>query len=94
MPVSDSGQIELQVTPYVQRELGPCLFDTDQDGIFDIYEDLNANNNLADDDTYGDSVANFEDVDDDGDGIATWQTAEGGSWTIDNATTGTTYLLD
>jgi hypothetical protein len=82
------------VTPYVYRELGPCLADTDQDGIFDIYEDLNANGNLADDDTDGDSVANFEDVDDDGDGIATWQTTEGGSGTIDNATTGTAYVLD
>jgi RHS repeat-associated protein len=94
LPISDSGQIELQVTPYVQRELGPCLADTDQDGIFDIYEDLNANDNLADDDTDGDSVANFEDLDDDGDGIATWQTTEGGSGTIDNATTGTAYVLD
>lgn len=45
--------------------------DTDDDLVFDAQEDLNGNRILEDDDTDGDSVANFLDDDDDGDGTLT-----------------------
>lgn len=47
------------------------LTDTDSDGVLDINEDLNGNNNLDDDDTDGDGVPDYQDEDDDGDGINT-----------------------
>ncbi|MGH2667499.1 pre-toxin TG domain-containing protein, partial [Flavobacterium sp.] len=68
-PKDANGIIAMTVTPAVQRVLGPCLADTDLDGIFDIYEDVNQNDNLADDNTDGDEFPNFRDSDDDGDGI-------------------------
>jgi len=47
------------------------LTDTDSDGVIDIDEDLNGNNNLEDDDTDGDEIPNYQDEDDDGDGLNT-----------------------
>ncbi|MEM7087219.1 MAG: T9SS type A sorting domain-containing protein [Bacteroidota bacterium] len=45
--------------------------DTDDDLVFDAQEDLNGNRILEDDDTDGDTIANFMDDDDDGDGTLT-----------------------
>lgn len=45
--------------------------DTDNDGVPNIVEDLNGNGYLFDDDTDEDTLANFLDVDDDGDGVTT-----------------------
>ena len=45
--------------------------DTDEDGIYDLYEDLNGNNDYIDDDTDEDAIPNYGDTDDDGDGILT-----------------------
>ena len=45
--------------------------DNDQDGVPNIVEDLNGNNTLKDDDTDGDGLVNFVDVDDDNDGVPT-----------------------
>ena len=76
-PVSTAGNIAMTVTPGTVRVLGPCLMDTDGDGLYDIYEDVNNDNNLANDDTDGDGVPNYLDLDDDGDGYATWEAVEG-----------------
>ncbi len=45
--------------------------DHDGDGIPSYMEDLNGNFNLSDDNTDGDSTANYEDIDDDNDGRLT-----------------------
>ncbi|MBC8755998.1 hypothetical protein H2O64_15075 [Kordia sp. YSTF-M3] len=45
--------------------------DSDGDGIFDSFEDLNGDNDLTNDDTDQDGVPNYLDADDDGDGIDT-----------------------
>ncbi|MEO4006967.1 RHS repeat-associated core domain-containing protein [Flavobacterium sp. CAU 1735] len=76
-PVSTFGNITMTVTPGTVRVLGPCLMDTDGDGLYDIYEDVNNDNNLANDDTDGDGIPNYLDLDDDGDGYATWEAIEG-----------------
>ena len=45
--------------------------DTDEDGIFNLFEDLNGNNDYNDDDTDEDTIPNYGDPDDDGDGTPT-----------------------
>lgn len=45
--------------------------DTDEDGIFNLYEDLNGNKDYNDDDTDEDTIPDYGDPDDDGDGIPT-----------------------
>ena len=45
--------------------------DSDNDSIFDAYEDVNGDNNLDNDDTDDDGVPNYLDADDDNDGINT-----------------------
>lgn len=45
--------------------------DNDRDGVLNINEDLNNNGDLYDDDTDGDGIPDFLDVDDDGDNILT-----------------------
>ncbi len=47
------------------------LADSDGDGVLDMFEDLNGNDNLDDDDTDGDGTADYLDEDDDGDGVNT-----------------------
>ena len=64
-PVSSQG---IAMNSTVTRTLGPCLPDTDGDGLFDLYE---VNNDLTFIDTDGDGIANHDDKDDDGDGIYT-----------------------
>nr|WP_294922374.1 RHS repeat-associated core domain-containing protein [uncultured Flavobacterium sp.] len=64
-PVSSQGIV---MNNDVTRTLGPCLPDTDGDGLFDLYE---VNNDLTFIDTDGDGIANHDDKDDDGDGIYT-----------------------
>jgi len=67
----------MTISPAAVRVLGPCLTDTDGDGLYDIFEDVNNDNNLANDDTDGDGIPNYLDLDDDGDGYATWEAIEG-----------------
>ncbi|WP_298514041.1 Calx-beta domain-containing protein [uncultured Kordia sp.] len=45
--------------------------DTDGDGIFDTFEDVNGDNDLENDDTDDDGIPNYQDADDDGDGVNT-----------------------
>jgi len=45
--------------------------DTDGDGVFDEFEDVNQDNNLENDDTDQDGIPNYNDTDDDGDGVPT-----------------------
>ena len=45
--------------------------DHDNDGLLSIYEDVNGNGNYWDDDTDGDGIPNFLDLDDDADGYTT-----------------------
>ncbi|MFN3909367.1 MAG: FKBP-type peptidyl-prolyl cis-trans isomerase [Flavobacterium sp.] len=45
--------------------------DSDRDGVLNIDEDINGNGNLYDDDTDGDGIPDFLDVDDDGDNVLT-----------------------
>lgn len=47
------------------------LTDTDNDGILDIDEDLNNDNDLDNDDLDNDGIPNYLDADDDGDGVDT-----------------------
>ena len=51
--------------------LGVNPADHDQDGILSIMEDLNGDNVVFNDDTDGDTIPNFADIDDDGDGTLT-----------------------
>lgn len=48
-------------------------YDRDNDGIPDVYEDVDNSGTIEDDDTDGDGLANYQDADDDGDGIPTHQ---------------------
>jgi RHS repeat-associated protein len=76
-PIVTSG--EPTITAYngstvlsaVVKTLGPCLFDTDQDGIYDIFENPTNATDLASNDTDGDGIPNYLDPDDDGDTIFT-----------------------
>ncbi len=45
--------------------------DTDGDGVFDTFEDINGDNDLDNDDTDDDGIPNYQDADDDGDGVNT-----------------------
>ena len=45
--------------------------DQDKDGIYSLYEDLDGDLNVANDDTDDDNIANFIDFDDDNDGLST-----------------------
>ncbi|MGB6267868.1 MAG: gliding motility-associated C-terminal domain-containing protein [Olleya sp.] len=47
------------------------LTDADADGVLDIFEDINGNNNLDDDDTDQDGTPDYLDADDDNDGVNT-----------------------
>ncbi|NUY82703.1 hypothetical protein HUK80_17505, partial [Flavobacterium sp. MAH-1] len=76
IPSTETGDTNaMAVSPAVVKVLGPCLFDSDHDGIYDIFENVNANNDLADDDTDGDGTPNYLDPDDDGDAV--WTVYEG-----------------
>ncbi|WP_296145991.1 T9SS type A sorting domain-containing protein [uncultured Flavobacterium sp.] len=66
-----------------------CTLDYDLDGIVTSNEDLNADGNLANDDTDGDGIPNFLDNDDDGDMILT--SAE---YVFTNTGRNTNVLLD
>ena len=46
-----------------------CDFDTDGDGKSDLEEDLNMDANFNNDDTDGDLIPNYQDADDDNDGV-------------------------
>jgi len=58
---SEEGKITIYIIP----------FDHDQDGVPSREEDLNRNGDFRDDDTDGDGIPNFLDVDDDGDRLLT-----------------------
>lgn len=49
----------------------PYLYDSDGDGILDIYEDLDESNSFNNDDSDGDGIPDYADADDDNDGIPT-----------------------
>jgi RHS repeat-associated protein len=84
--------------------------DDDGDGIYTLYEGANpdGDKNPATGATLNtnalasvqnpkatiDTIPNYLDVDDDGDGYATWETYEGGKGTINATTTGTPYTLN
>ena len=59
------------------------LFDHDSDGVFSYLEDLNVNQDSFDDDTDGDGIPDFVDVDDDGDGTLTKDEVERTAYTKD-----------
>ncbi|PWK18024.1 FKBP-type peptidyl-prolyl cis-trans isomerase [Xanthomarina spongicola] len=61
------------------------LLDHDNDTVFSYLEDLNGNEDYFDDDTDGDSLANFVDVDDDGDGTLTKDEVEQKEYTEDES---------
>lgn len=64
--ITDDATIDLGI-------LSACtgFDDSDNDGVFDIYEDVNGDNDLTNDDTDGDGTPNYLDTDDDGDGVNT-----------------------
>ncbi|WP_143392464.1 DUF6443 domain-containing protein, partial [Flavobacterium psychrophilum] len=68
LPKDATGNIVMNVTPAVVRELGICMSDTDKDGLYDIYEYSVPN---ASKDVDNDGLLNHLDPDDDGDGILT-----------------------
>jgi hypothetical protein len=61
------------------------LLDHDSDGIFSYLEDLNDDQDSFDDDTDGDGIPNFVDVDDDGDGTLTKDEVEQKEYTEDES---------
>jgi FKBP-type peptidyl-prolyl cis-trans isomerase FkpA len=63
---SDYNPLVFQIKLYNLKEN-----DHDDDGVLSKYEDLNNDNNYYNDDTDGDKIPNFLDVDDDGDGYLT-----------------------
>ena len=65
------------------------LTEDDNDGIPAILEDINQNGDLNDDDTDGDGIPNYMDVDDDGDNVLT--TSEGVNYSVED---GLTLALD
>lgn len=64
--ITDNSTIDLGV-------LSACtgFDDSDNDGVFDIYEDINGDTDLTNDDTDEDGIPDYLDEDDDGDGINT-----------------------
>lgn len=76
-PILTSGEPAITVfegssqAPTANKVVGPCLTDQDNDGIYDIYENVNQDNDLANDDTDQDGIPNYLDNDDDGDSVWT-----------------------
>ena len=62
-----------------------ALLDHDSDTVFSYLEDLNGNEDYFDDDTDGDNLANFVDVDDDGDGTLSVDEVEQKEYTEDDS---------
>ncbi len=83
-PVSSAG-IAMDNTSVTRTIETTCLPDTDGDGVYDLYE---VNNDLSFIDTDGDTIANHEDPDDDGDGILTNFEAAGNGVTLARNTNG------
>jgi len=72
---------------WIVNNLGITLetLDFDQDGIPNVLEDLNNDSNLDNDDTDGDGIANYYDLDDDGDSVDTIDEIVGiGAGLLDN----------
>ncbi|MEN8185921.1 MAG: FKBP-type peptidyl-prolyl cis-trans isomerase [Bacteroidota bacterium] len=71
---ADAGSITIPANSvlYFYIELGKVkIVDTDQDMVIDAKEDLDQDGSLINDDTDGDSIPNYADSDDDGDGKLT-----------------------
>ena len=68
-----SGTIDDDTTSIDLGVFSACtdFDDSDNDGVFDVYEDINGDNNLDNDDTDQDGTPNYLDEDDDGDGVNT-----------------------
>jgi gliding motility-associated-like protein len=64
------GNVSNEALVYITILIDPTL-DSDNDGVFDVVEDLNGNGNPCDDDTDDDGTPNYLDTDDDGDNILT-----------------------
>ena len=71
VPPSNLGIIEDQYSNSGNFTINTELIEDDNDGIPAEMEDLNNNGDLFDDDTDGDGLPNFLDVDDDGDNVLT-----------------------
>ena len=73
-PSDTASAITMTVSPSIPADFwatGACNADTDGDGIFDVYEDLNADGDAANDDSDSDGIPNYLDVDDDNDTVFT-----------------------
>jgi gliding motility-associated-like protein len=64
------GNVSNTATVKIQLSVDPAK-DSDGDWVLDVVEDINKNGNPCDDDTDGDGLPNYKDVDDDGDGVLT-----------------------
>lgn len=72
----------------------PYNGDFDQDGVLNYQEDLNNNLFLMDDNTDGDSVANFWDIDDDNDEVPTLNEDYNNNGTATDDDTNTNGIID
>ena len=68
-----SGTISSGTTTIDLGTFSACVAfqDSDGDGVFDVYEDINGDGNLDNDDTDQDGTPDYLDIDDDGDGVNT-----------------------
>jgi hypothetical protein len=71
IPSSEAQIIEDYESKNAEATITTVLIEDDNDGIPAALEDINGNGNLKDDDTDGDGIPNYIDVDDDGDNILT-----------------------
>ena len=68
--------------------------DDDNDGLLNIYEDLDLDNDLYNDDTDEDFIPNFLDVDDDNDGLLTKEELEFNEYVINIGETDPSFALN
>ena len=68
--------------------------DEDNDGLLNVYEDLDLDRDLYGDDTDGDFIPNFLDVDDDNDGLLTKEELEFNEYVINIGETDPSFALN
>ncbi|ALJ04237.1 hypothetical protein APS56_03350 [Pseudalgibacter alginicilyticus] len=71
IPSSEVNIIEDYESAGSEATIITVLTEDDNDGIASALEDINGNGDLTDDDTDGDGIPNYLDIDDDGDNILT-----------------------